>query len=935
MTGGTIIAVPQAAFAAEPFSETQMLATQSGSSDVVALDRATGIATAILTVPGGVTGLNQIGISGDGNTLMLTNASAIFEYTASSETWETTPRAGLTVPNTMGGVDPVTGLLYFGGQVTGNTFTFGTYAPATNTLSSSVMSVTAPDAPGSNGDLAFDSRGNLYFVSSGLRFAQLYRVDANQLGGSATVAATKVGPEIDAGLALNSMAFADDGFVYIAGSGANGFLRVNPVTGAVLERRALGVGITDLGTNAVPFTAAVTTDLSGGRVKDGDQFTVSIGGGGITTGNTGTTTGTETSETVGPLLILPGETYTIGQTPAGTTNPDAYNTVWTCVDPATGTQVTGGTGTSGQFTVPAGVKDVACTFTSTPKPAPVANDDVSTGNALGKPVTVNVRGNDSGDLDPTTVHIIDGKGAPVAKLVVPGEGTWTVDPATGAITFAPANGFSGNPTPITYGISDTRGNPATAHVTITFLPEAADDESLNNAQGTSVIVDVVGNDRGDLDPASVGIIDGNGDPVSKLVVTGEGTWTVDPTTGAITFAPEAGFSRNPTSIRYEISDTLGTVTAADVVVTYLPGAINDTSLNNPQGASVTVNVIGNDRGTLDPTTVRIIDGKGDPVSKLVVKGEGTWTVTPVTGAVTFTPEAGFTGNPTPITYEVSDSAGKTTTADVTITFVPKAANDKSLDNPQGDPVTVNVIGNDRGDLDPATVRIVDGKGARVTKLVVNGEGTWTVTSATGAVTFTPEAGFAGNPTPITYEVRDTAGNTITAVVTITFVPESANDKSVGNPQGAPVTVNVIGNDSGDLDPATVHIIDGKGDPVTKLVVTGEGVWTVDPATGAITFTPEAGFAGNPTPITYEVSDTAGSTTTAIVTITYAAAPVVVVPPVVTPAPTPTATPTATPVAASKLAATGVDVVGVAGTGLGLAFLGTALVLFRRRRQQLG
>ncbi|TFC54744.1 MULTISPECIES: tandem-95 repeat protein [unclassified Cryobacterium] len=827
MTGGTIIAVPQAAFAAEPFSETQMLATQSNSSEIVALDRATGATTKILTVPGGVEGLNQIGITGDGNTLMLTNPTTVFEYTASSETWETTARVGTTVASTMGGVDPATGLFYYGGQATGSTFTFRSYSPTTNALSSSVLSVTAADAPGGNGDLSFDSRGNLYFVSSNDQTAQLYRVDANQLGGSATVAATKVGPVIDSRLALNSMAFADDGFIYIAGRGADGFLRANPVTGAILERRTLSVAITDLGTNAVPFTAAVTTELPGGRVEEGDQFTVTIGGGGITTGNTGTTTGTETSETVGPILILPGETYTVEQTPAGTTNPDAYNTVWTCVDPATGTQVTGGTGTSGQFTVPAGVKDVACTFTSTPKPAPVANDDVSTGNELGKPVTVEVIDNDSGDLDPTTVQIIDGKGDPVTKLVVPGEGTWTVDPATGAVTFAPENGFSGNPTPITYVISDARGKTAIADVTITFVPEAADDESLNNAQGRSVLVDVVGNDRGDLDPTTVRIIDGKGDPVTKLVVPGEGTWTVDPATGAITFAPEAGFSGNPTSISYAIADTLGTVTAADVVVTYVPGAINDTSLNNPQGDPVTVNVIGNDRGDLDPTTVRIIDGKGDPVSKLVVTGEGIWTVAP----------------------------------------------------------------------------------------------------ATGAITFTPQAGFAGNPTPITYEVSDTAGNTTTANVTITFVPESANDKSVGNPQGAPVTVDVIGNDSGDLDPATVRIIDGRGDPVTKLVVTGEGTWTVNPATGAITFTPQAGFTGNPTPVTYEVSDTAGNTTTAIVTITYAPATVVVVPPV--------ATPVATPAATSKLAATGVNVVGVAGTGLGVVLLGTALILFRRRRQQLG
>jgi CshA-type fibril repeat protein len=800
LTCGAVVGVPQVAFAADPFSPTDMVATQSNSSEIVALDRVTGATTAVLTAPNGATGLNQIGLSGDGNTLMLTNTSTIFEYTASTESWETTSRAGVTVAGTMGGVDPVSGLYYFGGQADGSTFTFATYDPATNGLSGGLLTVTAPGAPGGNGDVAFDSRGNLYFVSSSTTAAQVYRVDAAQLAAGGAVTAATVGPVIgDAGTALNSMAFADDGYMYIAGSGANGFLQVNPVTGAILERRNLSIGITDLGTNAVPFTAAVTAELPDGRFTPGDQFTVTIGGGGISTGNTGTTTGTETSETVGPLLILPGETYTIEQTPAGTTDLDNYETVWTCIDPATGAVITSGTGNSGSFTVPDGVSDVSCTFTSTPLAAPAANDDEDLDNPLGTPVTVDVIGNDTGDLDPSTVRIVDGGGDPVTELEVPGEGTWTVDPTTGAITFTPEAGFSGNPTPITYEVSDDRGNPTTAEVTVGFAPEAADDEDLNNAQGTPVTVDVVANDLGDLDPTTVGIRNGAGDPVTELVVTGEGTWTVDPATGAITFAPEAGFSGNPTAITYEVADTLGNVATADVVVTYVPEAADDESLNNPQGTPVSVDVVGNDSGDIDPTTVGIINGAGDPVTEFVVEGEGTWTVDPTTGAITFTPEDGFSGNPTPITYEVSDAAGNTTTADVVITFVPEAADDSSLDNEQGTPVTVDVVGNDLGEIDPTTVGIIDGAGDPVTELVVDGEGTWTVDPATGAITFTPEAGFTGDPTPISYEVSDAAGNTTTATVTVTYA-------------AAPVTPPAPGDDGEQPSPAPA--------PGSDLAVTG-------------------------------------------------------------------------------------------------------------------
>ena len=45
----------------------------------------------------------------------------------------------------------------------------------------------------------------------------------------------------------------------------------------------------------------------------------------------------------------------------------------------------------------------------------------------------------------------------------------------------------------------------------------------------------------------------------------------------------------------------------------------------------------------------IADADGDNDS-LTIPNEGTWTVDPTTGDITFTPDAGFTGDPTPIRY---------------------------------------------------------------------------------------------------------------------------------------------------------------------------------------------------------------------------------------------------------------------------------------------
>jgi len=101
---------------------------------------------------------------------------------------------------------------------------------------------------------------------------------------------------------------------------------------------------------------------------------------------------------------------------------------------------------------------------------------------------------------------------------------------------------------------------------------------------------------------------------------------------------------------------------------------------------------------------------------------------------------------------------------------PVAVDDTSLDNFPG-PVTLDVLANDTdpdGNLDVASVDLNLVTAGRQTTLTVAGEGTWTVDDL-GNVTFTPEAGFFGDPTPITYRVSDTYGLTDDALITITYL----------------------------------------------------------------------------------------------------------------------------------------------------------------------
>jgi large repetitive protein len=518
---------------------------------------------------------------------------------------------------------------------------------------------------------------------------------------------------------------------------------------------------------------------------------------------------------------------------------------------------------------------------------PVATDDSSAGNTTGTPVTVDVLANDTtGDtVVPSTVQIV-GTANPGQPLTVPGEGTWSVNPTTGAITFTPESGFTDDPTPIDYTVADNDGNrsdPATVTVDYAQLPPvAASDASLGNPPGT-VTLSVVNNDsdpNGDLDPSTVDLNPAVAGQQTTLVVTGEGTWSVDPA-GNVTFTPEPGFTADPTPIPYTVKDATGLESDpafVTVTIDYVPIASDDESGGHDPGTPVTVDVLANDTGgdTVDPTTVQIVGTSGPGVS-LVVSGQGTWSVDPTTGAITFTPQGGFTGDPTPIQYTVQDHEGNTSNpATVIVTYdqsPPLAANDNSGPQTPGTTVTLSVVGNDTdpdNDLDVATVDLDPDMAGRQTELVVAGEGTWTVDNL-GTVTFSPFAGFNDDPTPIDYTVQDLTDLTSNrATITIDYVPIATDDSSLNNPTGMPVTVPVLVNDTtGDVvNPLTVQIV-GTANPGDPLVVAGQGTWTVDPATGAITFTPQAGFTGDPASIDYTVKDHEGNTSNpATVTVDY-------------------------------------------------------------------
>lgn len=338
---------------------------------------------------------------------------------------------------------------------------------------------------------------------------------------------------------------------------------------------------------------------------------------------------------------------------------------------------------------------------------PIATDNSFNSPVSGVPVTLDGGADDSdpnGDIDNTsmsftsaTAQDTDGDGDN-DTLVVAGEGTWVIDNANAKVTFTPMAGFTADPTPVSYTISDLSGLVSNvAELSINYpqtAPVAEDDLKINpsvpspaNPTVVNVLADngsgVDSDPENDLEVSTITFVDpnatdtdGDGD-ADNLVVAGEGVWQIENLTGEVTFTPEAGFYSDPTPVNYTVSDTNGLVSnEATITVDYpqtAPLAVNDEKLDQPLAQLVMVTVLSNDsdpEDNLDPTTVLLIDPVTNaPVTVLPVAGEGVWRVDVDTGEVTFTPDPGFITNPKSVEYIVSDSTGiESNRATITITF---------------------------------------------------------------------------------------------------------------------------------------------------------------------------------------------------------------------------------------------------------------------------
>jgi len=394
---------------------------------------------------------------------------------------------------------------------------------------------------------------------------------------------------------------------------------------------------------------------------------------------------------------------------------------------------------------------------------------------------------------------------------------------------------------ITVRLTDSSGTFVEDTFRVTVVGPSTNPDTAFTRRNTPVIINTLANDTA-VGTSLVAIT------LAKASNPQNGSVTLQQlsfTEATFTYTPNPGFIGTDT-FTYTVTDAEGITSLPTTVTVHVnsPPAAVDDSASTASNTPVIVNVLANDSdfdGVLNPTSVVIVSAPANGIAA----------VNPTTGAITYTPNTNFAGLDT-FTYTVRDNDNNTSniaTANVAVgNNIPPVAADDSAATQASIPVVISVLANDTdfgGSLVPGSVAIA----------TQPANGSVSVNPQTGAVTYTPANGFSGNDS-FTYTVLDDDGALSNAAnVSIDVAPRPntppvvAND-SARTPPNTAVVVNVLANDTDAEGTIVIGSLAINAQPAHGMV-------SINPTTGAVTYTPNTGFLGTDT-FTYTVLDNAGS-----------------------------------------------------------------------------
>ena len=508
------------------------------------------------------------------------------------------------------------------------------------------------------------------------------------------------------------------------------------------------------------------------------------------------------------------------------------------------------------------------------------------------------------------------------KVVVEGEGTYAIDPATGVVTFQPEPSFKGKAKGVDVKVAvtatDSEGNKVEVTSSGDYTPEVeaveptAEPKETSGKQGKPQTQDATtmfkeGDETAPIDKSTVKLVDPTGAEVTTMPALKDGkevgTYTLDPETGVITFQPDKDFTGTPAPAKVTAADKNGTkveTTYTPTVTPVVPEGQDKTTTNlqgKPQQSKV-VFTPGDDEFPIDDKVPATFE---DGTTEKVVPGEGTYTVDS-DGTVHFQPEKDFTGVARGVTVKRVDTNGTPATAKYTPIVKPVV--------PQGfDNVTTGVQGQEQNGkpyfkpgneavpidydkpatlLDPETKQPVPSNELPAKDPEGNVIGKYTLDPTTGVVKFTPkDKCYVGPVQPVTVQRVDKNNTPATADYTpvIVGVKPTAKPAESTDVQGAtqkqPITFkggtadledpvgNPIKSDPVPINPGSVTLVGENGKPTDEVVVKDPkdpnkviGKYTLVKELGkdpVAVYTPEdKTYVGPVPPVTIEAKDTNGT-----------------------------------------------------------------------------
>ena len=472
--------------------------------------------------------------------------------------------------------------------------------------------------------------------------------------------------------------------------------------------------------------------------------------------------------------------------------------------------------------------------------APVANNDIVSNVVEDITYPINVLGNDS-DIENSI------NSATVSIASAPGQGTVSVDPATGVISYTPGTNYFGNDS-FTYSVSDNEGgssNPATVTITVSNVNDAPtiDSSAISTVEEDALYEYQVA--ASDID---------NGDSLTINSSTPLPSWLILSDNGDGS-ANLVGTPDNDAVGEYDINLTVtdGSGASDTQAFTLTVINVNDVPIINSSVISTV------EEDTLYEYQVAASDiDNGDSLTISSSTPLPSWLILSDNGdgsaSLMGTPDNNAVGE-YDINLTVTDDSSASDSQAFTLTVInvndaPIAENDNATAT-EDTQLVFTVLNNDS---DP------DGDTLTIATVSAN-NGTVTVNSADQSLNYSPNANFNGSDT-INYTISDGNGGTATALVMVTV--NGINDAPVANDDNANVNedsninISVLENDN-DVD----------GDTLTITAATAtSGAVTIDNGI-SLTYTPNVNFSGTDT-INYTISDGQGASASSSVSVTISA-----------------------------------------------------------------